>query len=140
MKPAAYPSIEMTIGNTPLVRLQRIAGDGNARRGNVVLKTPNPQDFDAAAQPGQPVQPGQPAPAPTGAPPVPGQTAQPVTAAVTRAAAIATSTRVPIATASLQGSIALNGGRIDDLALVKFRETVDPKSPPIVLLSPSGTA
>src|SRR5262249_16837107 len=36
--------------------------------------------------------------------------------------------------------IALKGGRIDDLALVKFRETVDPKSPPVVLLSPSGTA
>ena len=40
---------------------------------------------------------------------------------------------------SLQGSIALKGGRIDDLALIKFRETVDPKSPPIVLLSPSGS-
>jgi cysteine synthase B len=36
VKPAAYPSIDMTIGNTPLVRLQRIAAD-NARRGNVVL-------------------------------------------------------------------------------------------------------
>ena len=47
---------------------------------------------------------------------------------------------IEIATDSLQGSIALKGGRIDDLALVKFRETVDPKSPPIVLLSPSGTA
>ena len=45
----------------------------------------------------------------------------------------------PIETDSLQGSIALKGGRIDDLALVKFRETVDPKSPPIVLLSPSGS-
>jgi len=29
---------------------------------------------------------------------------------------------VPIATDSLQGSIALKGGAIDDLALVKFRE------------------
>jgi cysteine synthase B len=36
VKPAAYPSIDRTIGNTPLVRLQRIAAD-NARRGNVVL-------------------------------------------------------------------------------------------------------
>jgi YidC/Oxa1 family membrane protein insertase len=42
-------------------------------------------------------------------------------------------------TDTLQGTIALKGGRIDDLALVKFRETTDPKSPPIVLLSPSGT-
>ena len=45
-----------------------------------------------------------------------------------------------IDTADVQGSIALKGGRIDDLSLVKFRETVDPNSPPIVLLSPSGTA
>ena len=37
------------------------------------------------------------------------------------------------------GSIALKGGRIDDLALIKYRETVDPKSPAIVLLSPSGS-
>ncbi|MGA8002755.1 MAG: membrane protein insertase YidC, partial [Pseudolabrys sp.] len=59
---------------------------------------------------------------------------------IDRAAALAASPRVPIATGSLQGSIALKGGRIDDLALVKFRETVDPKSPPIILLSPSGTA
>ena len=29
--------------------------------------------------------------------------------------------------------------RIDDLALTQYRETVDPKSPPIVLLSPSGS-
>src|SRR6185437_11104854 len=54
-------------------------------------------------------------------------------------AALAKSPRVAIATSSLQGSIALKGGRIDDLALLKFRETVDPKSPPIVLLSPSGS-
>ena len=56
-----------------------------------------------------------------------------------RRAALANSPRVPIATDTLQGTIALKGGRIDDLALVKFRETTDPKSPPIVLLSPSGT-
>ena len=31
------PTIDRTIGNTPLVRLQRLAGDGNERRGNVVL-------------------------------------------------------------------------------------------------------
>ena len=39
----------------------------------------------------------------------------------------------------LRGSIALKGGRIDDLALTQYRETVDPNSPPIVLLSPSGS-
>jgi cysteine synthase B len=31
------PSIDETIGNTPLVRLQRIPGAGNAARGNVIL-------------------------------------------------------------------------------------------------------
>ena len=71
---------------------------------------------------------------------VPGQAGAPSSAApMDRRAALANSPRVPIATDTLQGTIALKGGRIDDLALVRFRETVDPKSPPIVLLSPSGT-
>src|SRR5476651_965589 len=92
--------------------------------------------------PAQPSQPGQPVPIPAqpGLPQIPGQAAAPAAAVpITRDAALATSPRVPIATESLQGSIALKGGRIDDLALIKFRETVDPKSPPIVLLSPSGS-
>jgi len=83
-----------------------------------------------------------PQPAPQAGPAqVPGTPAAPgaAPAAVSRAEALKASPRVPISTATLQGSIALKGARIDDLALVKFRETVDPKSPPIVLLSPSGT-
>jgi YidC/Oxa1 family membrane protein insertase len=52
-----------------------------------------------------------------------------------RVAALASSPRIPITSDSLQGSIALKGGRIDDLAM----ETIDPKAPPIVLLSPSGS-
>jgi len=95
------------------------------------------QNLPTPAQPGQPAQ----APAQSGTPQVPGQAGAPAAATtIDRAAALAASPRVPIATGSLQGSIALKGGRIDDLALVKFRETVDPKSPPIILLSPSGTA
>ena len=95
------------------------------------------QNLPTPAQPGQPAQP----PAQSGTPQVPGQAGAPAAATtIDRAAALAASPRVPIATGSLQGSIALKGGRIDDLALVKFRETVDPKSPPIILLSPSGTA
>jgi YidC/Oxa1 family membrane protein insertase len=87
-----------------------------------------------------PAQPGHP-PTQTETPQIPGQAAAPSAATtVDRPAALAASPRVAIATDTLQGSIALKGGRIDDLALVKFRETVDPKSPPIVLLSPSGTA
>ena len=83
----------------------------------------------APARPGPAQVPGQ----------APGQVAQsPAAIAANREAAVKATPRVPISTDSLQGSIDLKGGRIDDLALVKFRETVDPKSPPIVLLSPSG--
>jgi len=33
----AYPTIEQTVGNTPLVRLQRLPGQANDARGNVIL-------------------------------------------------------------------------------------------------------
>ncbi len=45
-----------------------------------------------------------------------------------------------IDTPRLHGSIALNGGRIDDLTLATYHDTVDPKSPEVVLLWPTGTA
>jgi YidC/Oxa1 family membrane protein insertase len=57
----------------------------------------------------------------------------------TREAAIADSPRVKIDTTRVIGSIALKGGRVDDVSLVQFRETVDPQSPAIVLFAPSGT-
>jgi YidC/Oxa1 family membrane protein insertase len=56
-----------------------------------------------------------------------------------RQAALARSQRIVIDTPRLRGSIALTGGRIDDLALVQYRETTDPKSRAIELLSPSGS-
>ena len=56
--------------------------------------------------------------------------------AATRDEALARSPRLAIETPSLKGSIALKGGLIDDLTIVKYRETVDPKSPAVVLLSP----
>ncbi len=49
-------------------------------------------------------------------------------------------TRVAIQTPSVEGSFLLKGGRIDDLRLRNYHETVDRKSPEIVLLSPQGTA
>ena len=54
--------------------------------------------------------------------------------------AVAGQPRVAIETPSLHGSIALRGAKFDDLTLAKYHETVDPKSPEVVLLSPSGTA
>ena len=77
-------------------------------------------------------------PAPSNAPAAtPAAAAAPV---VNRETAIAGTPRVKIETPSLQGSISLKGARIDDLSLVKFRDTVDPTSPAIVLYSPSNTA
>lgn len=49
------------------------------------------------------------------------------------------SPRVQIATPSLEGSVDLKSGRIDDLVLSKYRETVDPNSPKVTLLSPAGS-
>ncbi len=92
--------------------------------------TPAPQAGGAPA----PAQPGTAAPAQ----PVPGQ---PPRAAlpVTREAAVAASPRLKIETPRISGTIALKGGRIDDVSLTQYRVTVDPKSPPVTLFSPSGS-
>ena len=70
-------------------------------------------------------------------------TAAPVTADGTpvyadRAAAIAATSRIVIDTEDLHGSINLTGARLDDLELKQYRETVDPASPIITLLTPAG--
>jgi YidC/Oxa1 family membrane protein insertase len=48
--------------------------------------------------------------------------------------------RIVIATPTVDGSLSLKGARFDDLQLRHYHETVDPKSPEIVLLSPKNTA
>lgn len=58
--------------------------------------------------------------------------------AVTRQAAVAASPRVPISTPSLKGSLSLKGARIDDLYLVKYRQTLDAPQP-VELFRPEGT-
>ena len=60
-------------------------------------------------------------------------------ALMTREEAVSKSKRVEIKTDSLTGSINLKGGRIDDLTLLKYRETIKPHSPNVVLFSPAGT-
>ncbi len=52
--------------------------------------------------------------------------------------ALAAGPRVTIDTPSIGGSIDLKGGKIDDLILKDYRETIDPKSPNIRLFSPPG--
>jgi YidC/Oxa1 family membrane protein insertase len=83
----------------------------------------------------------QPAAAPSETrPQAPGQVpATAPTTEISREAALAASQRIRIATPRVTGSIALTGGRIDDVSLPTYRETVDPNSPAIVLLSPSGS-
>ena len=83
-----------------------------------------------AAPTGQPGTPGT-QPGPGAAP-----TQQPV---VSRTDAVALTPRVTFNTAELTGSISLKGARIDDVQLVKYRETIDPKSPPVPVLSPVGS-
>ncbi len=46
--------------------------------------------------------------------------------------------RIKINTPSLHGTISLLGGRIDDLTLANYRETLDPESNEIILLIPIG--
>jgi YidC/Oxa1 family membrane protein insertase len=70
---------------------------------------------------------------------VPSPTAGQQAVELSREEALAKSPRIPIVTGHLSGSIALTGARIDDVSLTKYRETVDPKSPAIVLLAPSGS-
>jgi YidC/Oxa1 family membrane protein insertase len=100
-------------------------------------------------QTGGPAVPGvSPGPqSPAGAPPVPGAAPaagaprQGVTApvpAATREAVVQATPRVPIETSTLLGSIALKGGRIDDIVLAKYRQTTKPDSKQVTLFSPSG--
>ncbi len=102
-----------------------------------LLKQQQQQQVQTPAQ-----QPGQPAPTtPGGAQPqLSGQGAAPTIAQqLSREAALKVSPRVLIDTPRLRGSISLKGGQVDDLALIQYRETVDPTSPAIVLLSPVGS-
>jgi YidC/Oxa1 family membrane protein insertase len=93
------------------------------------VQQPSGAPQPGTAQPGAPPVPGQ-----VGAPPAPGQPP-----AATRESVLATTARIAVETQRLKGSIALKGGRIDDLSLIQYRTTVDPNSPPVVLLSPSGS-
>jgi YidC/Oxa1 family membrane protein insertase len=85
----------------------------------------------------------QPSAAPTAVPPGAPVAATPpgapaATPPRTVSAALAASPRVVIDTPSVGGSIDLKGGKIDDIVLKDYHETVDPKSPNVRLFSPPG--
>jgi len=96
---------------------------------------PAPPTTPAATAPATPSNPA----ATRSAPPSATGAAAPPQTAESREVAIAEQPRVKIDTPRLHGSIGLDGGRLDDLTLATYHETVDPKSPEVVLLSPSGT-
>jgi YidC/Oxa1 family membrane protein insertase len=54
------------------------------------------------------------------------------------AQAVADAPRLTIDTPELSGSISVIGGRIDDLSLKQYRETIDDTSPIVKLLKPAG--
>ena len=58
----------------------------------------------------------------------------------TRATALSESERLVVDTPEVFGTISLTGGRIDDLSLRKYRETLAPDSPNVTLLTPVGEA
>ena len=75
------------------------------------------------------------------APPAPGSDGTTATPGLgggeigTRDGALSASQRIDIQTPRLTGSLSLEGGRIDDLALVGYRETLDPGADLVTLLS-----
>lgn len=84
------------------------------------------------------VNPDAPVPtSPTGTTAAPSASGQ--QAFATRDQALAASSRITIDTPRLEGSINLTGGRLDDLRLKDYHETVDRSSPTIVLFSPTGS-
>ena len=97
---------------------------------------PPPQTTSQSATPGTPQVPAGQSTAP-GAPGAPAAEAAPPQI-LSRKEALVGSPRVTFDTPELIGSIALKGGRIDDVRLVKYRETIDPKSDPVPVLSPVG--
>ncbi len=83
----------------------------------------------------RPIAPG----APGAVPAAPGSIAAQLMKPIDRAGALAESRRIPLDSPSLRGSIALKGGRLDDVVLKGYRETTAPNAPNIVLLSPANS-
>jgi YidC/Oxa1 family membrane protein insertase len=103
----------------------------------VPAKPPIPQTSEQKTADGKPMASTAPTPQVPGTPAVVAAVAA-ASSAETRTGALDKSRRISVVTPSVHGSISLTGARIDDLTLIKYRETPDAKSPEINLLSPTG--
>ena len=104
-------------------------------------KAPPPAPTTQTTAPGAPgapgtTTPGAPRPAGTPGAPSTGPVAQKV---VSLKEALERNPRITFSTPELLGTISLKGARIDDVQLAKHRVELDPKSPPVQVLSPEGT-
>src|SRR5689334_3896262 len=114
--------------NVPQMEKQRVEQQKQAE-----LQKPAATPATPGATPGSTTP--QPGASPSATPGAPASTV-----VVPRDTAIASTQRIKIDSPKVSGSISLKGARLDDVALNQYRETVDPKSPAIVLFSPSQTA
>lgn len=120
-----------------LIGWQYFVGIPKVEKQKQAQRTEQQQQAQQPAKPNQPPQ-SSAAPGQGGTPATP-QSAHLQPGSLTRTAALSASPRIMIETPHIRGSIALKGARIDDVSLATYHETVDPKSPNIVLLSPSGS-
>ena len=104
-------------------------------------KAPVPADAPVEATAVPPAAPGStstPAGSPAAAPVALPATPPTTVPAVSRADAVTGNDRIRIETPHVYGSLSLQGAGIDDITLPRYRETTDPKSPAIELLSPQN--
>jgi YidC/Oxa1 family membrane protein insertase len=119
-------------------RVEQEQAARRAQQAQQAQQTQQPQ-----AQPGGPaVAPSGPAAQPGAVPGAPVAPAGPALAipgiTASRESALAAAPRVQIDTPRVSGSISLRGGRIDDLTLRDYRETVDRNSPNVSFFHPQG--
>ncbi len=106
--------------------------------------TTPPATATPPAAPGREPRPGDasvqvPTPLPSSAPRPDSPKTAPRPAVPPAAAMFKTGPRLEIRGIRLKGSIALKGGRLDDLILTDYFETIDPSSAPITLFAPVGS-
>lgn len=113
----------------PQIEDQRIRQEGQKAAQQAELQAQNGENSNSVPTPGQASSPSSAA----------GVSVPSANVPQNREAVVTASKRIRIQTERLEGSINLTGGRIDDLHLLNYREAVDPDSPTVILLSPSGT-